>query len=87
MRNPTQKSAAFKERLRIGREIASQLDEHMTVAEVAAETGLSKQYIRRTECLALAKLAILLRAAMRAGEFEQPVNPGSLSNMQRKGWA
>lgn len=87
MRNHTNKTFAFKEQLRVGREIADKLDEYMTVAEVAKELGCSKQHVRVTECRALYKIALALRTAMRAGEFEPPGTPDTFGECRRKGLA
>lgn len=64
----SQKTFAFKERLRIGREIAAQLDPVMSVGEVAKQMGLSKVMVRRIECLALHKISVRMKQIFAAGE-------------------
>lgn len=53
----TQNSQGFKQKLAIGRAIAVQLPIVTPIGEVAKALGVSHQYIRRTELLALAKIA------------------------------
>jgi DNA-directed RNA polymerase sigma subunit (sigma70/sigma32) len=61
-----QQTYAFKERMRVGREIADQLDPVMTVEEVAERTGLSKVMVRRIECLALYKLSVRMKQSTKS---------------------
>jgi len=52
--------------MRVGREIADQLDPVMTVEEVAERTGLSKVMVRRIECLALYKLSVRMKQSTKS---------------------
>src|SRR5262245_21296624 len=67
---------AFKERLRIGAEIAKQLDPLMTREQVAQELGISEPMVRRIECLALYKISVRMKE-IRAGEDEPLSQPRS----------
>jgi DNA-directed RNA polymerase sigma subunit (sigma70/sigma32) len=55
--------------MKIGRDIANQLPEVKSVAQVAAEMDLSPVMVRRIECRALYKLAMMIRAARAAGDL------------------
>lgn len=57
----TQNSTGFKQKLAIGRAIAVQLPSVMSAEEVAKVLGVSHQYVRRTELLALAKIAAKMK--------------------------
>ena len=62
----TAKSAAIKADLKIGRAIADQLQPVHSLEEVAAALGVSYQYVRRVECLALAKISRAVKAMARS---------------------
>jgi DNA-directed RNA polymerase sigma subunit (sigma70/sigma32) len=66
----TANSAAIRADLILGRNIAAQLEPVNSLEEVAESLGVSYQYVRRVECLALAKLAHKLRKMRQLGEFE-----------------
>lgn len=65
----SQKTFAFKERMRVGREIAAQLDPVMSVEEVAQRMGLSKVMVRRIECLALHKISVRIKQLHAGGDL------------------
>jgi DNA-directed RNA polymerase sigma subunit (sigma70/sigma32) len=66
----TSNSAAIKSDLALGRSIADRMVPVNSLEEVAQAMGVSYQYVRRVECLALAKLAHKLRKMRQLGEFE-----------------
>lgn len=57
----TTATPGFKEQMRIGSEIAEQLDEVKSRADVAAELGISRESVRIIECRALAKIALRMK--------------------------
>jgi hypothetical protein len=57
----SQKTHGFKEQMRIGQQIADQLDVIMPLSEAADTLGVSRTYLRRLECRALYKIAMRLR--------------------------
>lgn len=61
MNCPTLKSFKVKERLKRGQRIADQLPKMMGLQEAADKLGVSGTYVRRVECLALAKLEERMR--------------------------
>lgn len=67
--NNSQASHGFRTQMKIGRDIANQLPEVKSVAQVAAEMDLSPVMVRRIECRALYKLAMMIRAARAAGDL------------------
>lgn len=54
------KTFAVREQLRIGQRIANQLPKLRGATEVARELGISATYLRRLECIALAKVSYRL---------------------------
>lgn len=64
---PTQNSFKMKLRVQRGQQLRAMLTEVKSVAEVAKELGVSEQYVRRTECIALAKLEEKLLTLARKG--------------------
>lgn len=70
MKINSQKTFAFKERMRVGRAIADQLDPVMSVEEVAEKMNLSKVMVRRIECLALHKIAVKMKQLRAVGGLE-----------------
>lgn len=62
-------SHSFKQRIKIGRAISEQMEPVMSADEVAAKLGISRQAVQKTEYLALAKVAILLRELRRTSRF------------------
>jgi hypothetical protein len=59
-----QKSEGFKANMKLGQSIANQLEPFMSCDAVAEKLGISKQAVRKIECLALAKIAKRLRESV-----------------------
>jgi hypothetical protein len=71
-RKHTEQTITFKQRMKMGQEIANQLAPVMTAKQVAAELKISHQAVRKIECLALAKIQLAL---LELAQKETPLLP------------